>query len=801
MVVSEAVKWALRLAKIEAKTALNDVITRDHIFIGICSLEKMYSGIYVDFRKFHGMEEYPHISTYEEVMIENDELKRLFQFYGMEIATLRHKMRKSMKSHHYSPPSHPFDSGEKNMDWQCNFYSEKAHAISIMDGYNHCNSMNLLMYLLEKPTETINHILGNYSLHTVIAEIRYRLDQKIAADENLKQNNNFFNSIETPYLNEIGTNLTQLAAQGTLEPIIGREDEILNLMRTLSRKKKNNPLLVGEAGVGKTALVKALAQKIVDGKVPQALLNKRIYEINMTSLVSGTKYRGEFEQKMQFLLNEAKNSQIIVFIDEFHTAVGAGLSEGTSMDVSNMIKPALQEGNLTCIGATTLAEYRRYVKKDSALDRRFQTIQVNESTHSDTELILNGLRKSYEDFYNVKIEDSAISSAIDLSIQYLPQKRLPDKALDLIEDACSSKIIQQNDFYACHYQVMEITAADIVEVLENRTSIPIKLGRDERKEILELDQKLKKQVIGQNAAIDALCKRIKIARAGLNNPNQPFGVFLFLGPTGVGKTLLGKSLAQTLFNQNSLIKVDMSEYMDPGSSFKLFGAPPGFVGKEEGILSGALQSNPYSVVILDEIEKAHYSIFDLFLQIFDEGKFTDGKGMEVDARSAIFIMTSNLTVSSSDYGISYGMPENKDEKVRESLLSNLRPEFVNRIDEVLIFNSLSSVEMKKITRNMLVDLALILEDKKIKLDVDKPAIDYLAQKGLDAQFGARPLQRTIDNLVKFPISEMIINGELLEGDKIMVKMKNKELVVKNQAPFYKNRCFQGGTNWADNMIR
>lgn len=796
--VSETVKWALELAKIEALETSTENLSVDHVFIGVCSLDKMFSPLHEAFRRKHVQENLTY-RTIQNLMNEHRELKQLFQYYGHNIENLGESIRNSLKDPSYiTPPPQWFDVDKKDWEWQKKFYTDAAYYTAVREGKKEEDCLYLMMYLLKNYSATIDESMGYYRPGEVMKELRYRIQRRKDDSSGVSHYNSYSYAIETPYLNELCTDLTKMAAEGKIDPIIGREDEILQLIRTLTRKKKNNPLLIGEAGVGKTSLIKALAQKIVEGKVPLSLMNKRIYEINMTSIVAGTKYRGEFEQKMQLILSEARDPHVILFIDEFHTILGAGLSEGTSLDVSNILKPALQEGNLTCIGATTTQEYRRYVKKDPAFERRFQAILVKEPSSQATKTILQGLRASYEDFYGVRISDAALEAAVDLSIQYLPQKRLPDKALDLMEDACSMRTTHTDGYVYHNYQFRDIDTSDIIQVLEKRISIPLKMGLTERQEILEMDGHLKKVVVGQDKAIDALCKRIKISRAGLNDPERPSGVFMFMGPTGVGKTLLAKSLGDYLFGKQRVIKLDMSEYMDPGSLNKLIGAPPGFMGNEEGILSSALQSNPYSVVLLDEIEKAHYSIFDIFLQIFDEGQFTDGKGVEVDARHALFIMTSNLAVTDSEFERAYGIEGDKktqEKKNREGLIGILRPEFVNRIDEVIIFNQLTKGDMKKITQNMLQEVAHLLDNQGMVLDAHKSAIDYLAQVGLDPLFGARPLKRTIDELVKVPISEMMINGELVKGDNVVIKMQKGGMVVRKLPNFHTSTCPPDGMSW------
>lgn len=777
VVLSEAGRMALRIAVLEAFDGRFDQIHPEHILLGICSLDKLVSSGYEDFKT---RKELGQINAQEtwNFQKENDDIKDVFKFFSQNPLEVRKKLRSYIESNYQTSPYSPIklEMPVGDFRWENDKYFKQAQTSALNGNYEEVTAIHLLVAIMDMPTAGIREVI-NRNPHEIANDAFYKLG-------NYKKQSSYYESTETPYLAQIGTNLTNLAIQGKIEPLIGREDELLQLIQTLMRKKKNNPPIIGEAGVGKTALVRALAQKIAEKNVPPSLINKRIYQIDMQSVVAGTKYRSEMEQKMQLILNEAKNANVILFVDEFHTIMGAGLAEGVTLDVANMMKPALQDGTMTLIGATTTTEYRRYVERDQAFSRRFHTLNLAEPSPYNTFQILSGLRKNYQDHHHVKISDNALEYAVKLSIRYLHQKKLPDKALDLLEDACLARTIKKDDYYSLHYNITEITGKDIIEAVERKLGIPIQLEGEEKQSVLQLDENLKRRVIGQDEAITSLSKRLKIARSGLNDPHRPFGVFLFLGSTGVGKTYLAKNLAKNLFGrEEDLIRLDMSEYMDPLSISKLIGSSSGFIGNDEGVLTGALRTKPYSVVLLDEMEKAHPIIFDLFLQIFDEGRFKDGKGIVIDARNTIFIMTSNLQLQTEDWGTAYGAPTNQksdNEKAREDLLRSLRPEFVNRIDDVIIFNPLDSKGMKKITRNMLTDFNHQLMEKNIELKVDDEVVTYLSRVGYDKNFGARPLRRAVENELKYPLAEMIIRGETQTGDKLRVKLSDNQICIENK---------------------
>lgn len=589
-------------------------------------------------------------------------------------------------------------------------------------------------------------------------------------------------------LEKYGRDLTQLAREGKLEKVIGRTDEILELVRTLTRKTKNAPLLVGEAGVGKTAIVEGLAIRIISGNITPELIGKRIIELNMASLIAGTKYRGEFEERLVGIIKEASNPEIILFIDEIHTLVGAGAAEG-AIDASNILKPALARGEIRCIGATTIKEYRKYIEKDSALERRFQPITVKEPDIEDAKKILEGLREKYEKHHHVKITNSAIKAAVELSARYLLDRRLPDKAIDLLDRACTRKKVP---ILSMHGKIpegisMEVSDEDIAVVLAEWTGLPVKkLTEEEQQRFTHMEDAIQERVIGQNDAVEKVSRRIRMAKAGLLSRNHPVGVFLFLGPTGVGKTELAKALSAFLFgSERVMIRIDMSEYMEKHSISRLIGAPPGYIGHdEEGQLTGALRTKPYSVVLLDEFEKAHHEVFDIFLQVFDEGRLTDSKGRTIDAKNAIFIMTSNIGSEVYFKGpeIPYGVyTENHREEMLRKVKSVFRPEFLNRIDELILFKPLSREDIYKIAQIILESLSSRLKEKGISLQVTQNAIDLICRKGYDPANGARPMQREIERMVVQPLSEKILKDDLTYGDAINIDTVGDEIKLKKEA--------------------
>ena len=594
---------------------------------------------------------------------------------------------------------------------------------------------------------------------------------------------------DTPLLEKFGRDITHLAKEGKIEPVIGRGDEILQLVRTLSRKTKNNPVLIGEAGVGKTAIVEGLALRIAEGKLTASLRDKRIIELSLASIVAGTKYRGEFEERVVGIINESKaHPEIILFLDELHTLLGAGAAEG-ALDASNILKPALARGEIKCIGATTIAEYRKHIEKDPALERRFQPVVVNEPSIEDTLEILKRLKERYENYHQLKIAESAVEAAVRLSAKYVPDRRLPDKALDALDEACSGVKIPFLSMYGEKEAKItgtgEVTAENVAEVISRWTGIPVRqLTLEERERLLHMAEIIKKRIIGQDEAVEKVAEVVRMGRAGLKDPKRPTAVFLFLGPSGVGKTELAKATAEFLFgSDNEIIRLDMSEFMEKFNVSKLIGSPPGYVGHEdEGQLTGRLRRKPYSIVLLDEIEKAHPEIFDLFLQVFDEGRLTDSKGRTVDAKNAIFIMTSNIGTEHYTRG-QMGFKGVTDKEGRDNkgqiltdLKGRFRPEFINRLDDIIVFQPLGLAEISQITRNLIAALQNRLGERGVRLFVNDEALDLICREGFEPTSGARPLARAIERLVAKPLSEKIIAGEFVSGDRVSVTVKDNEIL-------------------------
>ncbi|MBU7555386.1 ATP-dependent Clp protease ATP-binding subunit [Pediococcus ethanolidurans] len=666
--------------------------------------------------------------------------------------------------------------------------------------------------------------------------------------QNQAQNNRGGKPKGTPTLDSVARDMTQMAREDQIDPVIGREKEVKRVIQILSRRTKNNPVLIGEPGVGKTAIAEGLAQRIIDGKVPDDLANKRLMMLDMGSLVAGTKYRGEFEDRLKKVIDEIhEDKHIVLFIDELHTLIGAGGAEG-AIDASNILKPALARGELQTIGATTLNEYQKYIETDAALERRFAKVEVDEPTTEESVQILRGLRGKYEAHHHVEITDDAIKQAVELSDRYISDRFLPDKAIDLMDEAAAkvridqmgkseksnsesklqqltdekeaaiedqdfetaqkirvkeeklrtkiekAKAASQDDDSKPKYQLKE-TAEDVAQVVSEWTGVPLtQLQKTESERLVNLESILHKRVIGQDKAVSAVSRAIRRARSGLKDPGRPIGSFMFLGPTGVGKTELAKALAEAMFgSEDNMIRIDMSEYMERYSTSRLIGSAPGYVGYDEGgQLTERVRQKPYSVVLFDEVEKAHPDVFNILLQVLDDGYLTDSKGRKVDFRNTILIMTSNLgaTALRDEKSVGFGAKDASEDytamsaKIREVLKQSFRPEFLNRIDETIIFHSLTRPQLHKIVKLMARQILKRVADQGMTVKITPAAIDAVAEAGFDPEYGARPIRRAFQTKVEDKLSELMLSGQAKIGDNITVGARHGKIqvAVKNPKP-------------------
>ncbi len=762
------------------------------------------------------------------VSVENSLASRLLRRYGVTLETLGGVFS-----------SDPVGFATWSPKVKSVIMQAKAYAIQLSNGY--IDVEHLLLGLLKSTDSVAIRVLYKLGIdRNELFNVLFREYSKgVSSDTDEADEDEDFSVMEdnevedSDELSKLGVDLTRKAREGKLDPVIGRSDEVERIVQILSRRTKNNPVLIGEPGVGKSAVVEGLAQAIVEGKVPETLKDKKIFSLDMSSVVAGTKYRGEFEERFKNAIATFKKSgNTILFIDEIHTIVGAGGAEG-AMDAANILKPMLARGELQTIGATTLEEYRKYIEKDAALERRFQPITVNPPSVQDTIAILKGLRDKYEAHHKVRITDSAIEAAAILSDRYITDRFLPDKAIDLIDEAASRKRIStqiapsdikskeeeiarlsaekasavkimeyeraeslkaqidaleaelkaQNDDWENKKAKSELSISEpeIAEIVSKWTGVPLnKLTEDESSRLINLEKELHGRVIGQSDAVSAVANAIRRARAGLKDPNRPIGSFIFLGPTGVGKTELSKALASALFgDENLMIRVDMSEYMSKENVSKLIGSAPGYVGFDEGgQLTEKVRRKPYSVVLFDEIEKAHPDIFNILLQILDDGRLTDSHGRVVSFKNTVIIMTSNVGASdiSKTRKIGFDSTEStirEQEMIREkqynALRSTFRPEFLNRVDDIITFHKLEKSDIEKITDLMLVGLTKRLAEHNIYLKIDNSAKKFIVDKGFDAEYGARPLRRAIQRYIENELSEAILKGSVKIGDTVIVK--------------------------------
>ncbi|MCR8636336.1 MULTISPECIES: ATP-dependent protease ATP-binding subunit ClpC [Paenibacillus] len=707
-------------------------------------------------------------------------------------------------------------------------------------GHTYVGTEHILLGLIREGEGVAARVLNN--LGVSLNKARQQVLQLLGSSEVVSTNHGSNANVNTPTLDGLARDLTSYAKDGNLDPVIGRSKEIERVIQVLSRRTKNNPVLIGEPGVGKTAIAEGLAQKIINNEIPETLRDKRVMTLDMGSVVAGTKYRGEFEDRLKKIMDEIRQAgNIILFIDELHTLIGAGGAEG-AIDASNILKPALARGELQCIGATTLDEYRKYIEKDAALERRFQPITVDQPSPEEAIQILHGLRDRYEAHHRVKITDEAIEQAVKLSDRYITDRFLPDKAIDLIDEA-SSKVrlrsytvppdlkklenkledIRKEKDAAVQSQEFEkaaslrdteqklreeldttknewkekqgrtdseVTPDDIAQVVASWTGIPVvKLAEEETERLLKMEEILHDRVIGQEEAVKAVSRAIRRARAGLKDPKRPIGSFIFLGPTGVGKTELARALAESLFgDDNAVIRIDMSEYMEKHSTSRLVGAPPGYVGYEEGgQLTEKVRRKPYSVVLLDEIEKAHPEVFNILLQVLEDGRLTDSKGRTVDFRNTLIIMTSNVGADMikknsslgftavQDAGKDYG---NMKDKVMSELKKSFRPEFLNRIDEIIVFHSLEEAHIAQIVTLMADDLRKRLKEQDVDFVLTDKAKAFLAKEGFDPTYGARPLRRAIQKHIEDRLSEELLRGMITKGDTLTIDEHEGALTVE-----------------------
>jgi ATP-dependent Clp protease ATP-binding subunit ClpC len=716
--------------------------------------------------------------------------------------------------------------------------------------HTYVGTEHLLLGLLREGDGVAARVLKNLDvdIEETRKEILKELDPNFQADEDESSEPGEKpagkGQVKTPALKAFGRDLTEIAAKGEMDPVIGRQNEIERVIQILCRRTKNNPVLLGEAGVGKTAIVEGLAQEIAKGNVPELLRDKRVITLDLALMVAGTKYRGQFEERIKAVMDEIRRAKnVILFIDELHTIVGAGSAEGT-MDASNIIKPALSRGELQCIGATTLTEYRKYIEKDAALERRFQTVKVEPPSVEEAIQILRGLRPKYEEHHKIELTDKALEAAVKLSDRYITGRYLPDKAIDVMDEAGSrarigamtrppdvkhleteieeirrrkERAIKEQDFEGAaamrdkekqakekleailaEWKVnrdekrVRVDEEDIMQVVAKWTGIPLqRMGRDEARKLLDMERELMKVVIGQQEAVVALCKALRRSRADLKDPKRPIGTFALLGPTGVGKTLLAKTLAEQMFGDaKSLVQLDMSEYMEKFNVSRLIGSPPGYVGYEEGgQLTEAVRRKPYCVVLFDEIEKAHPDVMNMLLQILEEGKLTDSFGRQVDFRNTVILLTSNVgsEVLRKQGTIGFTPPTEQHtyEQMRERILEEakkvFRPEFLNRLDDVIVFRALTKPDLIQILDLEVRKVMDRLQHKNVRIELDAKAKDFLTDKGFDPLYGARPMRRAVERYLEDPLAEEIIRGNLHENEPVLVTVEGDKLVFKQEA--------------------
>lgn len=781
------------------------------------------------------------------LVIENDgEAGKILRSWGLTPTAIREEIERY--TGYGSAPKASYMEMSPRLSLALDYAKRQAE----QGGYKEIKTNHVLLGITASEQVLSAMILKNLSVD--ISRLRQDAIDSLEQDQDFNDSANWLGNSDsnqkkrknstTPTLDKVAINLNQRTREGNIDPVIGRDKEIERVIQILSRRTKNNPVLVGEPGVGKTAVAEAIATEIVKKRVPEDLLDKRVMALNMGNLVAGTKYRGEFEDRMKKILDEiAKDGKVILFVDEMHTLIGAGGAEG-AIDASNILKPSLARGDVQMIGATTFDEYQKYIEKDQALARRFQQVRLNEPSKKDTLAILEGLKPKYEKFHHVTITEESLEDAVDLSSRYISDRFLPDKAIDLVDEASAAVKIknnvnsddelvqinnkiknlidqkneaaasqnfvkaaqlqdEQNNLQARREKLVNtlhekisanatVEPEDIAKVVSDWTGVPVtQMKRNETRQLANLEGILHKRVIGQDKAVSAVARAIRRSRSGIKDERRPIGSFLFLGPTGVGKTELAKSVAAAMFgSEDNLIRLDMSEYMDQIASSKLIGSAPGYVGYEEGgQLSEQVRRHPYSVVLLDEVEKAHPDVFNLLLQVLDEGFMTDSKGRKVDFRNTIIIMTSNLGSRSLFDGNAVGFNADKIDqakvrqaKVQQAIKQFFRPEFLNRIDETIVFDELTEKQLRNIVSLLTNKLVVRLQRKGITLKLSRAALDKIVQDGYDPENGARPLKRAIQNDVEDKVAEMLINGEVKSGDTLKIGSQHGNLKFEVVAP-------------------
>lgn len=778
----------------EAAASKSQFIEKEHLLVALLSLGKVTA--------LRPEELGVNLQDWDGLCSEHRALEDVLRRFTLDMAKLRRAARNRLGAGHFMRTDQVVHRSE-----ECKAVFGRADALGSSENIT---SLDLLAAVLETPGPVISSVLRDFGINapdlkeSILSPGRGRQTVKVKekSEDNRQRNRagGEDGQTPTPCLDRYGRDLTQEAAEGRLGPFVGRRKELLQVIQALARSSKNNPVLVGEAGVGKTAIVEALALRAVQGKDSQVLSGKRFVELNMGALTGGTKLRGEFEERLTRLVDEVRNHpNVIVFIDELHNLMGAGRAEG-SMDAANLLKPALARGDFRCIGATTIEEFRRHVEHDPALERRFERIVIGEPSREEAIEMLKGLRPKLERHHGACISDKAIEASVDLSMRFDADHRLPDKAIDLLDKAGSRTRVPDLSMgpggQACDGRQgkrPEVTEITVAEVLSEKTGVPLEiiLGSNQgaaESRILDLEPFLRKRIMGQDEAIGRVCQRLRMSYSGVGRRQGPLAVFLLLGPTGVGKTELARSLAAFLFGRDSeMIRIDLSEYMEEHSVSKLIGAPPGYVGYEdEGQLTGRLRTKPHSVVLFDEVEKAHPKVIDLFLQLFDEGRLTDSKGRTVDGKNAIFVMTSNISPDSAKarpigFGKDSADTGRSDGAVPNELKKYFRAELINRIDEIVLFRQLSQGDVKSILKRMLDDISLNLKGQHgITITFSPGVEDLVVAEGFSPQYGVRELRRAVERLVLSPLSSLALSGRLKEGRSWRVAQQEGSVSVEPQ---------------------